>query len=578
MLLVGRAAASVLLDRLVRVRTSPTVLFWLRLRPSTLKPLELGGALLRLCEELGVDAPNLGESFFEAVREAAEATACVAPDVFFASPKKDECIRGYQETLALARRKCADRDRYHLLGGAMPFCYQLMREYFSTRLKKKLMASLFLMFAAPEDGMNAISDLLRGDNRWVDPHSGYPSVYPQVIEQRWGARERDVEAVDNRLSYLITDWEAYRLHAEGRLSDRQMTERMEAFPLWFYQQLVLLRLVSPSAVVVAVLKNKSRAVTTRAGEPDFKFSAHTTFGIAGVPSVALAHACAAVFAPYKDRIHACKDSYAGLADEDLELPWFGADIKALGGNTGFSTYGSRKKAGDDMPVLKYRYEFCQGLERCRVPVPQPDAIAFTGPRAMPHESIVECLRGSLCTVPGFYMVPLTPNAEKDAETKHNRNASKRRQAVSGAGPPLGGTGSGSGSSAGLRKNLPAWVSLEIPESCHLTVNAAATYKHHIEKLVQGTDEWSALHVPSYGFYCPVSLCKPKPIKKRHSRNGVIIVYHPEVHDFVYVRCTQCEHGQEVHNEATVVGRGFRRTWAQFTETGFTTLLRLSKEG
>ena len=79
MLLVGRAAASVLLDRLVRVRTSPTVLFWLRIRAPTLKTLKLGGALLRLCEELHVDVWNLGDDFFRAVRDEAARTVTVAP-------------------------------------------------------------------------------------------------------------------------------------------------------------------------------------------------------------------------------------------------------------------------------------------------------------------------------------------------------------------------------------------------------------------------------------------------------------------------------------------------------------------
>jgi hypothetical protein len=573
--LTGADAARVLLDRMARIRTSPTVLFWLRVRGPTLRTLELGGALLRLCEELNVDAWGLGDDFFRAVRDEAAATVTVAPDVFYAATKKTDCILGFQAAVLRARRANGGAERYHLLGAAMPFCYQLMRGYYSAKHDKHLKASLFLMFAAPEDGMSAIADLLRDGNRWREP-SGHTSVFTEIIEQRWGARERDPDAVDNRLSYLITDWEAYRLHARGRLSDAQMVERMEAFPLWFYRRLLALGFVAPDAVVTAVFKDKSRPVTAKDGAADFKFSAHTIFSVTGVPAIALAHACAQAFQPYKVRIDTCKDDYSALLDEELEQPWFGADIKALGGNTGFSTFGSRKKADDPMPALKYRFAFCRGeqLSRTAVGLHDPENIVFAGPGApvMPHEAVVECLRASLCTVPGYDMVPFTPTAEIQAETKHIRNASKRHQAVSGAGPPLG-----SPAAAALLQHLPGWVSSEIQPGYSVSANAAATYKQHIARIVEGTKDWHAVHVSGASFYCPVALCELRPIKKRHSRNGVIIVYHPDMHDFVYVRCTKCCHRDQVHGEATVVG-GYGRCWAQFTEQSFRALLRLSKAG
>jgi len=48
----GRPAAEALLQRLREERTSPTVLYYLRLPAKALRATEMGSLLLDLCEEL----------------------------------------------------------------------------------------------------------------------------------------------------------------------------------------------------------------------------------------------------------------------------------------------------------------------------------------------------------------------------------------------------------------------------------------------------------------------------------------------------------------------------------------------
>ena len=579
--LTGAPAAAALLDRLSLVKTSPSALHWLRLAPDTLRATELGGALLRLCDELDVDVPALGGDFFRAVRAAAAACPTVAPDVFAVASKKKQCIAEFYAMVEKERR--ASADKFHLLGALMPFCYQLMRDKVGHVKKveadgnvvwvpKTFKCCLFFMHAAPEDGVAAIRDGLAAGSRWTDL-DGLEQVFPEVIEHRYGARTGSPDAVDNRLSYLIVDWEAYRSKAGGRLSDAELRQRMREFPLWFYRRLLDLDYVAPAACVTAVFKNKSREVVDRQGAPDYKFSAHFVFSVAAVASTTLAHACERVFAPCQDRIDACKHDYSDLSDADLAEPWFAADTGTMGGNTGFSTLGSRKAVSNPQATIEGRFVFHGGEQARFVPYPSASFV-YDGPRALPPEEVARALLASLYTYPRFDTQRLTAKAEKESETRQNRAAAKRRQAVSGAGPPLASRRRGED----LGRNLPAWVSSEIQAGCATSSTAGKKFMLSLVDYVKDIETWESLHVGTGGFYCPAALCKPLPVKWRHRKNGVVIVYKPGSDECVYVGCCKCYHGDEFYPGAEVqITTRDKNRWVRLTEASLKALLGAAKE-
>lgn len=598
--LTGKAAAFALLDSLARTETSPTVLFWLRLGRGTLDTLELGAALLRLCDDLDVDATALGADFFNPVITECNRRfyAVIKPErrpseLFAVAEKKKECIEKFYEKIR--QERLTNPGKYHLMGAAMPFCYQLMRDKVinvqkkdrdgSPRLDehgkpiwetKTVKCCLFYMHANPEDGVAAILSLLEAGNRCKDLR-GREEVFPEIIEHRYGARTTNHDDVTNRASYLIVDWEAYRSKAQGRLSDAELQSRMREFPLWFYRRLLGLNYITPKDVVTALFKNRSREIVDKRhnGATDFKFSAHFVFNIAAVASTTLAHVCEAAFEPHQALIDACKQDYSDLSDDDLAQPWFAADTGTMKGNTGFSTMGSRKDPRHPQAAIEGNFIFKDGRQLQFVPYCLRSGFEYTGPAALRHIDAARALRDSLYTYPRYDTQRLAPLALSESETRQSRTASKRHQAVSGAGPPLAKR-----SASDLGTDLPAWMSSRMVGNPPLSNTAGLKYKLHLVDYVKDIEDWETLHVGTGGFYCPSLLCRPEPIMRRHSKNGVIIVYKRGFSDYVYAGCTQCCHGKEFHPNAEVLitnCNSNRNRWVKLTEASLSTLLSAATE-
>jgi len=251
----GKIAAELLIARLAQCKTSPTVLFWLKLRPKYFGLTELGSSLLRLCTEHDVvHSPN--SAFFLSVKEKCEKFPPIAPDFFVVSRKKVEAVKNFREELR--RRFILDggrTDPFMYMGAFMPFCFQCLCA--KTDSSKYPARSLFFIFATPEDGMRKILEVFRRGEYFYD---GRLYVFTQVYEHRLGEafapeisgaataaaiKERE----DNREGYMLLDWEVEEEKVQGRLTRDEIKALMEEFPTWFYKKMHALKLVDHDAYV-----------------------------------------------------------------------------------------------------------------------------------------------------------------------------------------------------------------------------------------------------------------------------------------------------------------------------------------
>ena len=156
-MLEGDVAARLLLDRLLACHSSPTVLFLLNLRESTLERTEMGSMLLRLCRELDVN-PVQGRSFFRFVQQSVGSVAPICPDFRSVHRKKNEAVAGFREQLS-SRRSQSAGDPFAYLGAFMPFCFQCLKSKAHDSAKGGS-SSLFFCFATPEDAVIQMHEIM----------------------------------------------------------------------------------------------------------------------------------------------------------------------------------------------------------------------------------------------------------------------------------------------------------------------------------------------------------------------------------------------------------------------------------
>jgi hypothetical protein len=576
-LLNGAEAAGLLFDRFLSISTSPSYLFLLKLRCSTIMDTDFGGGLLELCDELCIDVTRLNPAFFAEVERRIALQGSGRYDflhnVCVCEKKKKDCVRKYYEKVHAARLASANRDKFNLLGAYMPFSFQIMGSFYSLREDREVIVACFFMFSSPEEGMRKIVQLYQKGYAHTST-SGETNTYPQIIEQRFGGRAGNFAAMDNRLSYLIVDWEVLGSKVGGRLTHDQLQERMREAPLWFYRQILALGYVDPAVKVRVLLKNKSRWVRDEEGNPDYKHSAHLVFNLAGL-TTELAALCRAMSGKFNKRLAVCRNDFSKLDDAELGLPWFAVDWKALGGNTGFSCMLSKKKCNEPFPTLERVYVFQNGeLLPDHVPTEPPPTDA---------EGYYRCIAASLCTTPRLDVAPFTPRLEAyaraspgaSAKADQDRTDADRHQAASGSSRSSLPSDEPDRPVSAAVGELPGWVASALVSTRWINTTWARTYFKNIQDLLGAEEmkEWRHIHVKQ-GFYCPAALCHANPRKVIHDSNAVIVVYHPTDPEFVYCRCTKCFYTDNPHPEATVVKSS---SWVRYTEQSLKFLLGAAKK-
>jgi hypothetical protein len=579
-MLTGVPAADRMLHCLSLCHTSPTILFLLNLRESTLVRTEAGAMLLDMCKELDVN-PAQPRAFFRAVQQRVFAVAPVCPDFFAVSRRKDDAVAEFREELHRRLRRArapSDHSRFDYMGAFMPFCFQCLKSK-PPSASKAASSSLFFCYAAPEDAIRQMHDIMRAG---CYRHDDVLFYFTQVYEHRLGVSLRSPDpAPDNRLAYIMLDWEVYEGRLGGRLSHEEAAQLCLSFPAWFCARLFERGFVDGDRSVTAVLKQKSRPVD---GPDLFKHSVHVVVECCGVPAAELAALCADIFRPYRADIEECQRSrtFDSLPDAVLRSPWIGADLATMNGKTAFAVLFSKKSRADPGAQLVHRaaYNTC-GLVAPSAGPPNPipfapavphDLSPQAGTPQLSREQAVWLLLQACFTVPTAYTCPLSLKAEALAMTRNQQNRTvARHHAVSeGGGPPPPLESSA----------LPAWIKsvLDRTPGYRLRHDAAASYFKNIQGHVQDLCSWAAVHVGQGAMPCPVSLSMDPPAAHAHRSNGVIIVFDPCSDESVYVRCTSCRMGNRVnaHTSLVVDAAGRATNWMRLDEASLSALLEAAR--
>jgi hypothetical protein len=588
-MLLGTDAADALLTKLGECNTSPTLLFLLKLRKTTLQRTDAGSMLLDMCEELNVDLTQ-DAPFFHAVQRRAAAITPICPDFRSVSRKRDDAVNEFREQLH-QRRASPDAGRFAYLGAFMPFCFQCLKSKPQCPAKGSS-SSLFFCFATPEDGIIQMHDIMR-TGRFH--HDGVTFYFTQIYEHRLGVSMRPsadagassgrlpvAVAHGNRLAYLMLDWEVYEGRLGGRLTREEVARLCLEFPAWFCAQLFERGFVDADSVVTAVLKQKSRPVD---GDDAFKHSIHTVVEVCGVPAMELAAICVDIFRPYRTDIETCQRdrTFASLSDEAVRSPWIGADIATMNGRTAFAVLFSKKSRGDPAAHLVHRVAYNRhGLVPARTgfvnpkpfkPVTPHDLTPAPGAPDPPHPDEAMWLLLQACyTVPKGYLCPLSVKAEALVRNQQNRTVS-RHHAVSEGGPPPPPLESSA---------LPPWIKsvLDHTPGHRMRHDAAGSYFKNILTHKPELSSWVPVHVGQGAMPCPVSLSMDPPVRHQHRSNGVILVFDPSSHDTVYARCTTCKLCDRVNAHVTPVedASGRRTPWVRIDRLPFAALLAEASAG
>jgi hypothetical protein len=544
--------------------TSTSVLFLLRLSKQVLHASEIGGALLQLCESLGVALP-LPERFFYEVKRSRDAPPGTERPVAVELGVEGRSLEGAMEAFRarLRSRRAARPDRPFLyLGALQPTILQLRAPEAAGAAKGKGFGdNLFLVHGSPEAGQWAALRVLRMGGYMVQ---GRLRNFSQVYEH-----QKDVpvlgpalKAPGNLFTALIIDWEAYVGRTDGRRTRDDLEQQCQDFPGWFCGQLVRRGLVSHDETLTVVYKCKSRPV---APPDEYKVSAHFIFSVTGTLAQ-LRYALDAVLDA--QIVEWVKKPHADLSDEVLAQPWIGYDPNAALKN-GFALPFSKKRRDDPGARLIHRAAYRGG--RCiRVrefaPAGAHEVDAVTDAQAL------RLLRAGAYTEPTYYLVPLNPQAVAAlAQAQQNRTAAKRPAARGGGGdepPPHGPGGS----------HLPTWFTsaIPLPKGCvskgQFRANFLSDHPAPNDPVVMQYGGGMPL--------CPVYLAQRATLY-RH-RSNTVVVASQDNDPCVYMRCSTCrmdKTDEDTPGEAARLRNkeGVKTQWLALTQPVLASLLELTKK-
>jgi hypothetical protein len=588
MLKQGRHAARALLRCLEKAHTSPTVLYLLSLPVRVLKKTELGLLLMELCVAKNV-VFEFDHDFFEEVAKAAAPLKPVSESFFRMEKSKEKAIQRFRDELR-KRRAAEPSNRFLYAGASMPTCFQTLRGLSDSPEEghpKEHTDSLFVVHSSPEAALRHAEELLRKGccvfNSQVIPVMQvyeFRLPHPMLSEQD-----------NNRLGYLIVDWEVKESEVAGRLTREELEELCEEFPLWLYQQMEKRGHVERRAVVTATFKRKTRDL---AGG-DRKHSSHVIYNVCGVPTTTLQHVLRDCL---QDSLHDIKklkskdpavrasafvDPQTG-EDKIGEHPEIGVDEASFTGRTGVAALFSRKRAKDPYPGLSYTRAFSEGAEhvfpqRDGLPIARnPEPFADLSPDGqhdlarLTQEQAIYYMYMASCSIPKRGALSLTRKSCEGSQVRQIRTAAKQPATlVGGGGPPAAG-GPGGGSS--ILQALPKWFRDFVSGKRGRESPAAALgYSENIRRLgVEGADPslWQLTHYHP-GIPCPQMLSDPKaPMAHYHSSNGIIVAVNSRLPQCVFLCCTNCRGGVETNEDVERVrgGDGRPSRWFRLCEEGF----------
>lgn len=568
------------MKRLRQARTSPTVLYYLALPVRELKQTELGELLIELCSELNV-LYEFRQDFFAKVHSVAKFLKPVPGSFFRVEKSKELAVESFRRELQ-RRRAHFRSDRYMYMGATMPSCFQTLRGRSDSA--KEHSDSLFAVHSCPELAFHHAVELLRaGECSFA--HQVIPVM--QVYEMRLHSPML-TERANNRLGYLIVDWEVKESEVAGRLSRDELRALCEEFPLWLYQQMHRRRHVENRAVVTAVVKNKTRDLPGG----DRKHSIHAVYNVCGVPATELQHILrdcirdsAKDLKNFKSkdpevRAKAFVDPDTG-ADRIGDHPELGFDEAGITGNTGVAVMFSRKRPEDPYPGLVHTVAFSEGCVHVLPQVkgvptaPNPEPFSNLTPdgqhdlERLTQEQAVYYMYMASCSAPRPGMVAPTRDSTEGAQVRRIRTAAWH-PATSGAPPSSSSAAGGAGGAAScVIPLLPKWFRDFVSRrGGQERPNAALGFANQLRQLcVKGADpsRWLVTHYLR-GFPCPVLLSDPyQPSVHYHSSNGIILAYNDSLPDSVFARCSHCAGLAQTNAD---VERVKCSSWVRFWEEGF----------
>lgn len=588
--------AKKLMHRLREARTSPTVLYYLRLPSHVLARTELGELLLGLCDECHVDVRTPPDhEFFAEVNKQVAAMSRIPGSFFIVDRVKDQAIARYRESLLARRRKHAD-DPYMYMGGSMPFCFQTLRD--RTEHSDERSESLFVIHSSPEEGLHQAVDMLAQGQFYYDKENTcvrVSQVYEHRLHDHFIAAEQPSQVPKNRLGYIMIDWEVKESEVRGRLTPAQLGALYEEFPRWFYDAMLRDNHVARDAVVTATVKRKTRAIPPKkpGGAPDVKHSMHVLYNVCGVPCTHLQFILRNVLRRHAADIRLFKDKdpevrasafvdKASGEDRIGECPFIGFDFANITGRTGIAMLGSRKSAGDPHSALVEKIAFSEGSVhvfpyKLGVENPMPFRPAPVDGQhdlaKLSKADAVHLMYSASCSVPKDNMVCPTRESMERSEVQQSRTAVTRHATSGkGVGPPArGGPGGAGGSVVSL---LPEFMRAYFTQKrCTERPTSAICYASEIKKMgVKDADPdgWMVTHVFPGGACIAQLSVKDRPSLHEHSSNGTILALNTAIPGVVFMRCTQCskpgdtsEHVDRVRNACDC-----ESNWYRVTAEGF----------
>ena len=552
--------ARALLDALRECKTSPTVLFLLRLPLPYLVKTDVGELLRDFCQHHSVSlARPLPSEFFSEVAEAVAAFAPVPGSFYVVEKCKAEAVRRFSDSLR-ARRAKDPSNRFLYLGAAMPTCFQTLRG--RSDGVKETTDSLFVVHSAPENALLQAVEILKQGHFVYRDSSVIPvmqvyemRLHEPVLTQREGSR----------FGYLIVDWELRRSEVRGRLTDAQIEELRQAFPLHFYRKMVERRHVDRDAVVLAAVKTKSRAVPDK---DDFKHSMHVTYSVFGLCQH-LEHVFRDCFRETWGELSRLRDKCdkvraqaffdkAGGRDCIADFPEVGLDKAGITGKTGVAMLGSRKSDRDPYSALAEQWAFSRGEVHV---FPRPKTASarpacnpsrfYPLPENAQHDFSVLSTRDAVrlmyeacCSVPKLAAVPVTAHCAEKSEERQSRTALRHHATPGAPLPAQGGAGSARAPAGSLLAALPEELRRYVSGSTERH-SAAYAYAMELQRLgVRDADPagWNVKHFKaeaqgSTGMPCVVKLAdRQDPKLHYHSNNGAILAVNSALPGVVFARC------------------------------------------
>ena len=341
----------------------------------------------------------------------------------------------------------------------------------------------------------------------------------------------------------MVDCELLTSQYSGRKTQEEIQEILHAFPAWFSRRLLEVRALDPGCRLECVMKDKTREVG-----PDVKNSAHFVFNLAGIPRQSHREVCQRVCEPWRDSLSTLfrTKNLDHVPDDDLDNPVFFLDIRAMHGSQGFATLGGRKKPGDPLPFLSFKFAVDVAAKgEMRVTKKELGSRRHEELSMLYISSYTVGRAGTIAYARSFQVKPkvnLLVLPASGSRTLIHTGCGQEKKGVGRTGPRTTPVPRPAGDQV-----LPAWLKSELRDRGGYFANTTMRSLYsstcgpggYYWSLVSNLPEDPArdlqlAHVTNMP--CPVRMCADPPTFKTHTNNGVIVAVDGET---VYATCTYC---------------------------------------